>query len=52
MGDTVFANVGGGYAKGKILKQWDQGNPYRIELAKDGTNVWGPIDEDIYVRAK
>ena len=50
VGDTVYANVGGSYAKGKVLMQWNEGNPYRIELEKDGTNVWGPIDEDIYVR--
>lgn len=49
VGDTVYANVGG-FQKGKIIKQWDDGNPYRIEL-EDGTNVWGPIDSDHFVRA-
>jgi len=48
VGDTVYANVGE-FRKGKILKIWDEGNPYRIEL-EDGTNVWGPIDIDAYVR--
>ena len=46
----VQANVGK-WMDGTILKQWDEGNPYRIELA-DGTNVWGPIDDDTFVRAK
>ena len=53
VGDQVEACVGKGVWKpGKILRQWDEGNPYRIELADKGkTNVWGPIDEDKYVRA-
>ena len=44
VGDKVQANVGK-WKDGIILKQWDEGNPYRIEL-QDGkkTNVWGPID--------
>jgi len=50
VGDKVQANVGK-WMDGTILKQWDEGNPYRIELA-DGTNVWGPIDDDTFVRAK
>jgi len=58
--DKVMARVGkatkgagpDGYCLGKILKQWDQGNCYRIELQNgDGTNVWGPIDEDNFVKA-
>jgi len=50
VGDAVQANVGK-WTNGKIIKLWDDGNPYRIELA-DGakTNVWGPVDEDLYVR--
>ena len=52
VGDKVQANVGK-WVDGIILKQWDEGNPYRIEL-QDGqkTNVWGPIDEDEFVRAR
>ena len=51
VGDRVEANVGM-WVDGVILKQWDEGNPYRIEL-QDGkkTNIWGPIDSDQYVRA-
>jgi len=49
VGQTVYANVDG-FEKGKIVKHWDSGNPYRIEL-EDGTNVWGPEDTDVYVRA-
>ena len=41
-----------GYCAGTVIKEWDQGNCYRIEL-EDGkkTNVWGPIDEDMFVKA-
>ena len=49
-GDIVFANVGE-YTEGKILKCWDDGNPYRVELQnEDKTNVWVPIDNDDYCR--
>lgn len=50
VGATVEANVGT-FKKGKILKQWDEGNAYRIELQdSDKTNVYAPIDSDAYVR--
>ena len=49
VGDTVYANIGE-FTKGKILKCWDQGNPYRVEIQnKERTNVWVPIDNDNYV---
>ena len=60
VGDQVMAKVGrsskaagpDGYCLGTVIKEWDQGNAYRIEL-QDGnkTNVWGPIDEDNFVKA-
>jgi G3E family GTPase len=49
VGDAVLANVGT-WEKGRVLRHWDEGNAYRIEL-EDGTNVWGPIDDDSFVRA-
>jgi len=51
-GDNVEARVGdGSWMPGKILKQWDEGNPYRIEIQdKDKMNVWGPIDSNSYIR--
>ena len=51
VGDKVYANVGE-WTEGRIIKLWDEGSPYRIEL-QDGnkTNVYGPVDSDIYVRA-
>jgi len=51
VGDMVEANVGS-WEKGKILKLWDDGNPYRIELQdEEKSNVWGPVDDDNFVRA-
>ena len=51
LGDTVYANIGE-FAEGRIIKLWDQGNPYRVEIQNDEkSNVWVPIDNDDYVRA-
>ena len=50
VGDTVLANIGE-FAEGKILKCWDQGNPYRVEIQnQERSNVWVPIDNDEYIR--
>ena len=50
VGDTVYANIGE-FTEGKILKCWDQGNPYRVEIQNDEkSNVWVPLDVDDYVR--
>jgi len=51
VGDTVYANIGE-FAEGRILKTWDQGNPYRVEIQNaEKSNVWVPIDNDDYVRS-
>ena len=56
VGDNVLAQVGArdndGYCLGTVCETWNSGNPYKIEL-KDGnkTKVWGPIDEDDFVKA-
>ena len=48
-GDIVYANIGH-FAKGIILKCWDQGNPYRVEIQdEEKTNVWVPIDNNDFV---
>ena len=49
VGDSVFAKVDSEYQRGKIIKLWDEGNPYRIQL-ENGGEVWGPVDEDLFVR--
>jgi hypothetical protein len=48
VGPSVRANVGK-FKKGTVVKQWDEGNAYRIRLS-DGTNVFAPVDHDDYVR--
>ena len=51
VGDTVYANIGE-FAEGRILRTWDEGNPYRVEIQnEEKSNVWVPIDNDDYVRA-
>ncbi len=51
----VVTRDGGGAAgswrRGRIIATWEDGNPYRIQLEDDGTQVWGPIDSEQYVRA-
>ena len=50
VGDMVYANIGE-FTEGKILKCWDEGNPYRVEIQnEEKSNVWVPIDSDEYVR--
>tara|TARA_B100000530_G_scaffold328802_1_gene270012 strand:+ start:227 stop:1417 length:1191 start_codon:yes stop_codon:yes gene_type:complete len=52
VGDMVYANTGE-FTKGKILKCWDEGNPYRVEIQdEEKKNIWVPIDDDEYVRDK
>ena len=51
VGDTVYANIGL-FTEGKILKCWDQGNPYRVEIQnEEKSNVWVPVDSDEFVRS-
>eukprot|EP00977_Amphora_coffeiformis_P023231 scaffold12629_cov117-Amphora_coffeaeformis.AAC.1 len=50
VGELVEANTGS-YKLGKVLKQWDEGNAYRIEIQDAAkTNVYAPVDIDAYVR--
>ena len=49
VGDTVYANIGE-FTEGRILKCWDEGNPYRVEIQnEERSNVWVPIDSNDYV---
>lgn len=47
----VEANVHQGFQPGRIIKQWDEGNAYRIRLDV-GVEVWAPIDDDRFVRLR
>lgn len=50
IGTVVEANIGT-FTKGKVIKQWDEGNAYRVEISDaNKTNVWAPIDVDEYIR--
>jgi len=49
VGDRVQANCGT-WKPGTVKRLWDEGNPYRIAL-DEGVDVWGPVDEDRYVKA-
>ena len=50
VGDTVYANIGQ-FTKGRVLKCWDQGNPYRVEIQDaERRNVWVPMDTAQFVR--
>ena len=49
VGDTVYANIGE-FTEGRIMKCWDEGNPYRVEIQnEERSNVWVPIDSNDYV---
>jgi G3E family GTPase len=52
VGDLVEVNIGE-YVTGTVLRQWDDGNAYRVEIEDEFgyiDNVWAPIDIDTYIR--
>lgn len=49
IGTTIMANCGG-WKQGTVIKHWDDGNAYRIQL-DSGTEVWAPVDVNGYIRA-
>ena len=50
VGDKVLAAYGS-FVEGKVLKTWDEGNAYRIEVQDEArTNIWAPIDDNTFVR--
>jgi hypothetical protein len=54
VGDKVKAHVGteGEYVNGKIIKQWEEGEAYCIELEdEERSNVWARSDTNTYVMA-
>jgi len=48
-GEVVEANVAAGFTPGKVIKCWDEGNAYRVQLVT-GVQVWAPIDDDRFIR--
>jgi len=51
VGDKVSARVQGGYTPGQIIELWDEMYPYVIQL-DDGRQVYGPMDDGRYVKAR
>jgi hypothetical protein len=51
VGSTVFVSMARGKTKGTVIKQWDDGNAYRVKTLKEGAEVWAPEDLDSYISA-
>jgi len=52
VGDKVVARGPGGWKPATVLKQWDEGNPYRLEI-QDGKRtyqVWAPMDDSRFCK--
>ena len=50
VGALVEVNVGK-WKKGIVLRHWDDGHAYRVEVQdKKKNNVWAPVDIDGYIR--
>ncbi|GMI23300.1 hypothetical protein TeGR_g6365 [Tetraparma gracilis] len=40
-----------GWVEAKVLKHWDEGNPYRLQIQnEEKEEVWAPVDSDDYIR--
>jgi len=58
VGDCVQANIGQHWMDGQVIKTWDEGYPYLIDLdIEPGTSActswgWAPMDTDVFVRAR
>jgi G3E family GTPase len=49
--DTLVEVNVGEWKLGKVLKHWDEGNAYRVEVQdRKKNNVWAPVDVDGYIR--
>jgi len=49
IGAQVLANVAAGFTPGTVIKHWDQGNAYRVQLCT-GIEVWAPIDDVRFIK--
>ena len=39
--------------RGVVIEQWEDGNPYVIKLEDgEGTEVYGPLDDDRFVKKR
>ena len=51
VGQTVECNFGN-WEECEVIKQWDEGNAYRVKQKRTGVEGWAPIDVDAYIRPK
>jgi len=54
VGDPVEARGPGGWKPAKVVKIWNEGNPYRLQVqdGKKTYDVWAPLDEDTFIRPR
>lgn len=52
VGDEVEINVGEGqWSRGKVIKEWEQGHPYTVQLDDTGGEGLIPLDDGRFLRA-
>jgi len=54
VGTNVLARTGNGengYEMGTVVKHWNEKRAYRINIHRDGEDVWAPVDDDNFVMA-
>ena len=51
VGQKVFVNVEAGFTQGKVIRTWDEGQPYRVQM-DNGVEVWAPEDIDAFIKEK
>jgi G3E family GTPase len=52
VGTHVLARTGAGetgYEMGTVVKHWNEKRAYRINIHRDGDDVWAPVDDDMFV---
>lgn len=45
----VVCNTADGWVPGRVIRHWDEGNPYRVTL-DSGVDVWAPYDQNDFIR--
>ncbi|KAI3633558.1 hypothetical protein MIR68_008505 [Amoeboaphelidium protococcarum] len=50
VGQKVLAKLSQGYMPGTVLKQWDEGNAYRVKIDHNQQEVWASEDTDVYIK--
>lgn len=51
VGHAIKARTDKGWQRGKVIRQWDEGNAYRVRIDKGAVEVWAPIDLDEFIKA-